>query len=250
MPDLWRVAFLGGVLTMDRSAGWGLMLGQPLVGACLAGAFIQPGTQWELWALRIPLGVGVLLQLILTEPSLPAAQRSRDGATAGVIGASVALYAMEQLHPLVPISTGGILWVVVGVATGLLAAVGGGWIEAAARRWNGPRAERADELAREGRIGAFEALYWGAVVRIFLRGAAWTAIATFVGVTLAATLLPRIAGSITGPRIGLAFAVLLGMGFGAGYHAHVRGRSRGLRWATLGALTAIVLLFRIGGGAP
>ena len=96
------------------------MLSQPLIGACLAGALLNPGQQWELWALRIPLGVGVLLQLLLTNPALPAAQRPRDAATAGVVGASVALLSLERLHPSLPVSTGGILWVVIGTVAGFL----------------------------------------------------------------------------------------------------------------------------------
>ncbi len=226
------------------------MMGQPLVGACLAGALINPGAQWELWSLRIPLGVGVLLQLLLTDPALPAAQRPRDVATAGVIGASVALLSLERLHPSVPVSTGGILWVVLGTVAGLVASAAGGWMEISLRSQNQASVERADECAREGKLGRFEVIHWGGVFRIFLRGASWSAAATVAGVAALSLLLPPLARWITGPRVGLLFAVLLGVAFGSGFHAHVRVARRGLRWAALGALTSLILLLQFRGSAP
>ncbi len=248
LSELWRVALLGGVLAMDRSAGWNLMLGQPLVGACLAGAFLSPGTPFELWALRIPLGVGVLLQLLLTDPALPAAQRPRDVATAGVVGASVSVMSLGRLHPIVPLATGGILWVLVGTLAGLVAAVGGGWMELGLRARNEKSARRAEELAIEGKLGAFEALYWRGVARVFLRGALWSATATISGVALCTLVLPRIAGLITGPRAGWIFASLLGTAFGCGFHTHVRAPRHGFRWAAIGALATLLVLLRLHGG--
>jgi len=218
------------------------MIGQPLVGACLAGALLNPGPQWELWALRIPLGVGVLLQLLLTDPSLPAAQRPRDTATAGVIGASVAILCLERLHPYLPLTTGGILWVLVGTIAGLLASVAGGWMEAPLRARNQLSASRGEELLLEGRLAAFEALYWRGVARLFLRGATWSAAATVAGVAAAAVILPPAAQLVTGPRAGLIFAVLLGVAYGAGYHTHVRTPRHGLRWAAMGAIALLLIL--------
>ncbi len=250
LSELLRVALLGGILATDRSAGWNLMLGQPLVGACLAGALLNPGPAWELWALRIPLGVGVLLQLLLTDPSLPAAQRPRDAATAGVVGASVAILGLERLHPYLPLTTGGILWVLVGTIAGLLSAVAEGWMEAPLRVRNQLFARRAEELALQGRIGAFEALYWRGVGLLFLRGATWSAAATVAGMSAAALVLPHIARLVTGTRAGLIFAVLLGAAYGAGFHTHVRTPRQGFRWAALGALVAFFVLFRMHGGGP
>ena len=250
LSELWRIALLGGLLATDRSAGWNLMLGQPLVGACLAGALLNPGPQWELWALRIPLGVGVLLQLLLTDPSLPAAQRPRDVATAGVIGASAALVCMERLTPVVSVSTGGMLWVLVGTIVGLIASVVGGWMETPLRARNQVAAARADELAREGRLRAFEALYWGGVFRIFVRGATWSAAGTVAGIAAASLVLPKVASIITGPRTGLVFAVLLGTAFASGFHTHVRAPRQGPRWAAMGALAVILVLLHMGGTEP
>ena len=226
------------------------MLGQPLVGACLAGALLNPGPQWELWALRIPLGVGVLLQLLLTDPSLPAAQRPRDSATAGAIGASVAILSLERLHPYMPLTTGGILWVLAGTLAGLVAALTGGWMEAPLRARSQLAARRGEELLLEGKIAAFERLYWRGVGVLFLRGAAWSAAATVAGISAAAILLPRVAHLVTGPRAGLIFAVLLGTAYGAGFHTHVRTPARGFRWAALGAGAVLLILFQMHGGAP
>ncbi len=247
---MFRIALLGGLLATDRAAGWNLMLSQPLVGACLAGALLNPGPQWELWALRIPLGVGVLLQLLLTDPTLPAGQPPRDAATAGVVGASVALLSLERLHPSLPVSTGGILWVVIGTVAGLLASVAGGWMETSLRAMNQASLGRADELARQGKLGRFEVLYWSGVLRVFLRGALWSAGGTMAGIAIAAALLPRIARLLTGPPTGLLFAVLMGLAFGAGFHTHVRGRPRGVRWAAIGALTTIILMLQFHGESP
>jgi len=250
LSELLRVALLGGILATDRAAGWNLMLGQPLVGACLAGALLNPGPAWELWALRIPLGVGILLQLLLTDPALPAAQRPRDTATAGVIGASVAILSLERLHPFLPVTTGGILWVLVGTIAGLFASVAGGWMEAPIRARNEVSARRAEELAVEGRLASFEALYWRGVGRLFLRGATWSATATVAGIAAAAVVLPYVARFITGPRAGLIFAVLLGVAYGSGFHAHVRVFRRGVGWAALGAVVALFVMLRVHGGGP
>jgi hypothetical protein len=249
LVELGLIALLGGILAMDRSAGWNMMLGQPLVGACLAGSLLIPEHQWELWALRIPLGVGVLLQLLLTDPALPAAQRPRDVATAGVVGASVALLGFERLNPLIPLTTGGILWVLVGTIAGLLSSVVGGWMEQMLRSGNQEDARRAESLLVEGRLKAFEALFWGGVFRTFVRGATWSAAASVAGLAATALLLPRLAHLVTGPRAGLIFAALLGSAFGAGYVAHVRVSKQGLRWAALGALVVLVL-FRARGMKP
>ena len=248
--ELSRVALLGGILALDRTAGWNLMLGQPLVGACLAGALLNPGPQWELWALRIPLGVGVLLQLLLTDPSLPAAQRPRDFATAGVIGASVAILCLERLHPLIAVTTGGLLWVLVGTVAGLVSSLFGGWMELSLRSRNRISASRADELALRGNLSGFEALYWRGVFRGFLRGATWSTAATVAGVATAALTLPRLARFVTGPRAGLIFAVVLGVAFGAGFHAHVSAPRHGLRWAAIGAIATIAALLRFHAVAP
>ena len=245
-PELLRVALLGGILAVDRAAGWNLMLGQPLVGACLAGALLNPGPEWELWALRIPLGVGVLLQLLLTDPALPAAQKRRDTATAGVIGASVALLSLERLHPFLPLTTGGIVWVLVGTIAGLLASVAGGWMEATMRLSHQVAAHRGEALLMEGRLAAFEALYWRGVGALFLRGATWSVAATVAGVAGAAVLLPHML-RMTGPRAGLVFAVILGVALGSGFHTHVRRRKHGFRWAALGAAAALAVFLRLRG---
>lgn len=253
--ELLCVAILGGLLALDRSAGWNFMLSQPLVGACLAGsllagALLHSGSEWELWALRIPLGVGVLLQLLLTDPSLPAAQKPRDTATAGVIGASVGILCLERLHPSFTLLTGGIVWVLVGTLAGLLSSVAGGWMEASMRAVNQDRARRAEALLLEGKVAAFEALYWRGVGRLFLRGATWSAAATVAGVAAAALVLPHAVRILTGPHAGLLFAVILGVAFGSGYHTHVRTPRHGFRWAALGALIAlgVFVQWKKGGG--
>lgn len=249
-PEMVRVAILGGALALDRAAGWNLMLSQPLVGACMAGALVNPGPEWELWALRVPIGVGALLQLLLTDSSLPAAQRRHDTGSAGVIGSTVALLGMVRLHGVIPTALGGALWVLVGVAAGLLAAVVGGRVMDYHRARSRDDVARADVLAERGAGGAFDILYWRAVARIFALGAAWAWAGSLIGLTLAILLLPRAASYLTGRRIGFLFATILGAALAAGYDAHVRGRRGGARWMALGAAVALVVLTVAGRTAP
>lgn len=250
IPEMLRVALLGGILAVDRTAGWSLMLSQPLVGACLAGALIHPGPEWELWALRVPIAVGATLQLLLTNPSLPAAQRPHDTAAAGVVGSSVALLGLARLHPVLPVSAAGLLWVVVGVAAGLLAAVAGGWF---AGLWKGITAAapaRADALADRGEIRSFERFYWGGLLRVFLSGALWAWGGTLLLLGFALWFLPQLSLSFTARRAGVVFATILGAALAAAFHAHARGRPQGLRWAALGAIVTILVLRAFRGSAP
>lgn len=250
LPDLIRVAVLGGILTLDKSAGWNLMLSQPLVGACLAGALIDPGPEWELWVLRVPIAVGAILQLLLTDTALPAAQRSHDTATAGVVGTSVAILAVTRLHDVLPASAGGLLWVVLGVAAGLVSAVLGGWFARLNARSPAATIRRAEALASSGSLGSFERFYWGGLARSFLTGAFWTWGATVLLAGVALGVLPRVAVAITARRVGFVFAVLLGAALVAAFHAHVRGRRQGLRWTAVGALVTVAFLRGIAGGTP
>jgi len=247
--ELIRVSLVGGILAVDRAAGWSLMLSQPLVGACLAGALINPGPEWELWALRIPLAVGGILQLLLTDPALPAAQAPRDTATASVVGSAVALLALPRLHPALAVSAGGILWVVIGVGAGLLSAVLGGWF-ARLHRPGGATVARAEALAAAGDMASFDRFYWAGLGRTFLVGAAWSWGGTILLLWAALSYLPRFAGELTARRAGVVFAVLLGAAAAAGLNAHVRGRRHGWRWAALGALVVAFLLQGLKVAAP
>jgi hypothetical protein len=242
LPEMVRVAILGGALTLERTAGWSLMFSQPLVGACLAGIFLSPGPEWELWALRVPIGVGAILQLLLTDASLPAAQRQHDTASAGVVGTTVALLGMGRLHEVSTVALGGALWVVIGVTAGLIAAIGGGWMLRFHRGRSRVDLARADHLAASGSTRAFEFLYLGGILRAFTVGALWAWAASLLGLTTLLVILPRLGEALTARRIGFVFAALVGAGLAAAYHAHVAGRKRALRWVALGATAAAVLV--------
>jgi mannose/fructose/N-acetylgalactosamine-specific phosphotransferase system component IIC len=250
LAEMLRVAFLGGVLTLDRAAGWSFMLSQPIVGACFAGILLSPGPEWELWALRVPIGVGALLQLLLTDASLPAAQRQHETATAGVVGTAVALLGMSRLHEAATVALGGVLWVIIGVGAGLLAAVAGGWVTRFHRSRSRLDVVRADRLAAAGEARAFEFLYWGGLLRAFAVGALWAWGASLLGLAALLIILPRLGGFLTARRIAFIFAALLGAALAAAFHAHVRGRKHGIRWAALGATAAFVLTFVLKRGTP
>ncbi len=244
--DFLRLAFLGGILSIDRSAGWNLMLSQPLVGACLAGALVHPGNEWELWALRLPIAVGALLQLLLTNPALPASQRPHDTATAGPIGGAVAVLGMAHLHAAVPSSSGGLLWVLLGVGSGLLAAVVGGWIHRLHGHASRLDTRRAATLAAAGDVGALERLHLGALWRIFTLGALWTWCGTLLFLAASLALLPRVIEYASARRVGFVFALLLGAALAAAYETHVRGVRRGWRWSAAGAAATAALLISLG----
>lgn len=248
IADFLRLAFLGGILSVDRGAGWNFLLSQPLVGACLAGALIRPGPDLEIWALRIPIAVGAMLQLLLTNASLPAAQRPHDTATAGVIGSSVAILGMSHLHATIPSSVGGLLWVVVGVTAGLVAAVAGGGVQKLHRLASAADSRRAAQLAAGGDAAGFERLYLVALVRLFGLGALWTWCGTLVLLAGTLAFLPRLADFLTARRVGFFFAVLLGVAVAAAAETHLRGVRRGGRWALAGAAAAVALLAALSRG--
>jgi mannose/fructose/N-acetylgalactosamine-specific phosphotransferase system component IIC len=243
-----RVAILGGALTLERTAGWSFMLSQPIVGACLAGILLSPGPEWELWALRVPIGVGAILQLLLTDASLSAAQRQHDTATAGVVGTTVAILGMARLHEAPTVALGGALWVLIGVAVGLVSAVGGGWVARFHRAWSLSDLVRAEYLVTAGEARAFEFLYWGGILRLFVAGALWAWAATLLGLAALLAILPRLSEVLTARRIGFVFAALVGAGLASACHAHVAGRKQVFRWVALGATAAVVLsvVFRRG----
>jgi hypothetical protein len=248
IADFLWLALLGGMLALDRTAGWNLMLSQPLVAACLAGVLVHPGSEWELWALRIPIAVGAMLQLLLTNAALPAAQRPHDTATAGAIGSTVAVLGMTHLHVRMPTSAGGLLWVLLGVAAGLVAAQLGGWVQGLHRAAAAADARRAVVVAASGDAAAYERLYLGGLVRVFTIGALWTWCGSLVLLAAAMVLLPRIADLITVRRLGVVFAAILGAALASGYETHVAGSRRGFAWTAAGvAATGALLLTLISG---
>lgn len=249
LPEMMMIAFLGGTFALDRTAGWSLMLSQPLVASCLTGILLAPGAGAEPWALQVPLGIGALLQLLLTDASLPAAQRPHDTATAGVTGTAIAILGMAQLDRQLAIGSSGIFWVLIGVGAGLISAVAGGWALRFHRGRSALDVVRADRLAASGSAGAFERLYWGGILRLFALGALWAWGAALLGLAALLALAPRLSVAATGRRVGFAFAVLVGAGLAAGYHAHVRGRPHGLRWVALGVVVALVLSTVLSRGA-
>lgn len=249
LAEMASLAFLGGTLTLDRTAGWSFMLSQPLVGACFAGALLAPGSEMELWALRVPVGVGALLQLLLTDASLPAAQRQHETGTAGVVGTAVALLGMKHLDGATFDAESGILWVLIGVVAGLVAALTGGWVTRFHRARSSADLVRAERLAAAGAVGGFELLYWGGIFRAFVLGAVWVWGASLLGLAALLALLPRLSVALTGRRAAFVLAALVGAGLASAYHAHVHGRKDALRWVALGAAVAFVLSAVLSRGA-
>jgi hypothetical protein len=145
---------------------------------------------------------------------------------------------------------GGAFWVVIGVLAGLLAAIAGGWVMGIHRARNRSDTRRAEELAAQGRAGAFEFLYEGSLVRVFVLGAVWSLVASLAGFVACVAFLPRLVEFLTVHHVGTIFAGLLGCGLAAAYHAHVRRRPGATRWAALGAAATLVLSAVLRRGMP
>jgi hypothetical protein len=140
--------------------------------------------------------------------------------------------------------------VLLGVGSGLLAAVAGGWLQGLHRHASRFDVRRAEARAALGEIGPFERVHLGALFRVFLIGSLWTWCAALAFLALSLAVLPLVTEWVTARRIGFVFAVLLGAGLAAAYETHVRGVRGGWRWTAAGAGATAALLISLGSEAP
>ena len=202
---------VAGIAALDATPVAQTMLFQPLVTASVLGAL------WGDW--RTALEVGVVLQ-ILAAGTLPLGARTpEDYAAGGVAGAAVALMAASRY-----ISNG---WreacALLGVVTGLLAAVIGVRLLKWQRRRNEGLSRWCEAAVLEGHEGALAAAHRAAIALAFAIGVAYCA----VWIALLPPLVARWAGaeSLRLARAwSLAQPLWLGLGLAQLLHAFLQRR--------------------------
>ena len=213
------LALLAGVLALDATAAFQLMLSQPLVSGALAGLVIgDPGAG---------LAIGAALQLVWLGVLPVGAAPFPDTAVATVVGVGVAAILTE--------AGSGVGWAIgIAILVALLTGALGQWLIARVRRLNMRLADMAIERAKQGSgrgIGLAVAFALGA------RFAAGAILAVVV-LSLASAVVSRVA-PVGGPTYCpvLVWAAPLGA---AWIVARARGRAV---WAylSLGVLAGIVV---------
>ncbi len=159
--ELLRIALVGGLVGLDTTAAFQVMISQPLVGALLAG-----------WALGDPWGgafIGLLFQgLYLAE--IPLGGRTFPDSNQGALQAA-ALSVYLQSHA--GMSAGAAL--LIAFVWALPVSVLGGRIIVLERRLHAAYLPLLDRLAAADRRGALNMLYIAVIVENFLVNALLTA---------------------------------------------------------------------------
>jgi len=207
--EILRIALVGGLVGLDTTAAFQVMVSQPLVGGLLAG-----------WALGEPwLGalVGLLYQgLFMAE--IPVGARTFPDGNQGAVQASAVTAA---LHSDFGLGTG--LSLLLGFLWSLPMAYAGGRVIVWIRRLHALYLPILDRLVTQDRRAALNWLYLGVVAENFLVSAALTAAAFAAGRGLmgaAGTYLAgfgpwefwglTLRGSLLGAGCGIIFITLLG----------------------------------------
>ena len=196
---------LAGVAALDATPVAQTLASQPLVTAVLVAAL------WGEWSAA--LQVGVVLQLLAASTMPVGARTPEDYATGGVVGASVAA-ALAHTAPYESLRAAACM---VGVFSGMLAAMSGAGLVRAQRRWNeglGPWVEAELAAGRERALGSAHA---AAVLLAFAVAVAFAAAWMAVGLSAGRWLLT--AYSV---RLSHAWLVLqpLWIGFGLAQLLH------------------------------
>ncbi len=217
---LLGLAAWGVVVAVDLVSVPQALLARPLVAATMAG--------WLAGDVGAGLRVGVALELFALEVLPVGAARYPDYGPGAVAGAVVAAGASADRLGL-------------GVATGLVLAVMGGWSLGWLRRENGEALRRRLAALAAGEAGAVRALQLGGLARDAVRGLALTLAGLAVALPLRhAAVPPAVLAALTAAAIG---AGLVAAGAGA-----LRSAGRGARFgwlvAGLGAGSLLMLAVR------
>ena len=229
MTEILRLALVGGIVGLDTTAAFQIMICQPLVSGLLTG-----------WALGDPVTgafVGLLFQgLYLAE--IPAGGRIfPDGNLAAVQAAALTVYGQSPIG--LPFSTSLLMGFIGSIPAALLFGQAIVWT----RKMHAAYLPAFDRFAEADRCGAINLLFGWIIAENFLISAALTIILFILGRGILQLLSPLLTG---GDLVESWGSVLRGGLIGAGYAVIfvvlVRpGRRRKILWGGGAALLSAII---------
>jgi mannose/fructose/N-acetylgalactosamine-specific phosphotransferase system component IIC len=228
-----KLALVGGVVALDSSAAFQIMISQPLVGGLLTG--------WALGDLWLGAFLGLLFQgLYLAE--FPIGARIYPDSNLGAVqAAAVTVYLRHDLHVALGLSLLlGFFWA---IPTSMI----GGQMIIWQRRWHGRYLPVVDRLIATGRERTISVLYVAVILENFLVGALLTTILFLLGRQTLGWLASNLPYEAYLARWGMTLrGGLLGAG-GAVIFMILGGNIRGYkRWLILAAGGVMAALWAIG----
>lgn len=224
---------IGGIAAADATPVAQTLFSAPLVTATILGFVWQD--------MPLALTVGCVLQ-IMAASTLPIGARTpEDYATGGVVGTGVALVLASQQ----PYAVGRDGAALIGVITGMLAALGGVPIVKWQRRRNEGLARWCEAELRAGNEGALAAAHGAGVVLAFGTGVIWTAAGLGVG-TFALLPLLRAESLWLARAWTVAQPLWIGLGLAQLLNAFVQRRL--MRVAAFGVALFLTWLLLVFGG--
>lgn len=173
--ELIIIAIAGGVVAIDTTASWQIIISQPLIACTIVG--------YLLGNYQIGLIIGILLQLPwLIDIPAGAAYKS-DGNMGALISAGLAIHLVEHQINTPNIS------IVFAIACGVLVSWIGAKLVISMRKRNVIFAYRADEAARVGKYKKITLLNIAGIGSAFTMGAILMIVSFTVGVILLSKLV-------------------------------------------------------------
>jgi mannose/fructose/N-acetylgalactosamine-specific phosphotransferase system component IIC len=231
--DIFRIALVGGIVALDTTAAFQIMISQPLIGGLMAG-----------WALGDPwLGafIGLLFQgLYLAE--LPIGARIFPDSNLGTVqAAALTVFLRHDVQTTLGLA------ILLGFFWSIPASIFGGQIIVWMRKLHGRYLPTVDRLVFAGRQGAINLLYLAVILENFLVGAALTVVLYLAGRIFMTWLAGALPGQGMLAEWGMALrGGLLGAGCAVIFMTLV-GRIAGFkRWIVLVAVILAVGFWVIG----
>ncbi len=207
--DLIRLALAGGLVALDTTAAFQVMISQPLIGGLLTG-----------WALHDPwLGafIGLLFQGLYMAELPIGARIFPDGNLGTVQAAALTIFLRNEAGATLGVS------LILGFFWAIPASIIGGQVIVWMRRLHGLYLPSIDHLVTSGRQGMINLLYAAVILENFLFGALQTIVLYLLGTTILprlTTVLPggdllsewgmALRGSLLGAGCAVIFSILMG----------------------------------------
>lgn len=225
-PAILIISLIGGIVSVDTTAGWQIMISQPVVACPVIGLiFGYP---------EIGLIMGILLELpwLIDIPSGGA--HGSEGNLGAVVATALAVYLKSR-----NISSDNII-IVSTVLYSLGISYLGGILVNITRKANARLHHAADEAAENADLAKISRLHFGGLLYSFSSGFILIAVFFIMGAVIFPLLLNYI-----NPELDSAFALakysILGLGFGAVATLFINNETK---WYFIFALlTSIIVLF-------